>query len=70
MNNWKTTLISFREYPGTVNGRRGIFQGDSPSPLLFVLCMVPLTLILRGVNARYGSKGRTTRINHFLSWMI
>ena len=27
--------------------RRGIFQNDSLSSLLFVLCMVPLTWLLR-----------------------
>ena len=30
-----------------VNIRRRIFQGDSLSPLLFVICMIPLTNVLR-----------------------
>ena len=38
---------------GEVNVTRGIFQGDSLSPLLFVLSMVPLSLILKKVNACY-----------------
>ena len=33
--------------------KRGIFQGDSLSPLLFVLSMVSLLFILRKVNASY-----------------
>ena len=31
----------------------GIYQGDSLSPLLFVLSMVPLSLILIKVSASY-----------------
>ena len=45
MNSWKMKLISSGEYLGTVNIRRGIFQGDSLSPLLFVISMIPLTLL-------------------------
>ena len=44
---------------GKVDIRREIFQGDSLSPLLFVLCMIPLTWLLRGARADYrcGNKG-------------
>ena len=38
---------------GNVEIRRGIFQGDSFSPLFFVLCVVPLSLMLRKVKFRY-----------------
>ena len=31
---------------GTVHIKRGIFQGDSLSPLLFVMIMIPLSMIL------------------------
>ena len=39
--------------------KRGIFQRDSLSPLLFVLSLVPLSLILKKINACYkwGKKG-------------
>ena len=50
MEQWKLSLMSNGEDLGEVNVKRGIFQGDSLSPLLFVLSMVPLTLILRKVN--------------------
>ena len=50
MEPWKLSLTSNGEDPGKVNVKRGIFQGYSSSPLLFVLSMVPLALILRKVN--------------------
>ena len=44
MMNWKTVLTSGGTDLGQVDIRRGIFQGDSLSPLLFILIMLPLTL--------------------------
>ena len=45
----------------TVNIRRGIFQADS---YLFVICMIPLTHVLRKAKARYTLGGE--KINHLL----
>ena len=53
MSKWMVQLTSSGEILGTVNIRRGIFQGDSFSPLLFVICMIPLTEILRKVKMGY-----------------
>jgi len=36
---------------GTFNIRRGIFQGGSLSPLLFVVALVPLSMVLRQTKA-------------------
>ena len=47
MKNWRTTLMSNGQNLGDVNIRRGIFQRDSLSPLLFVACLIPLSVILR-----------------------
>ena len=51
---------------GTVNIRRGIFQGDSLSPLLFVLTLIPLTMVLRDVKAGYDLGGKIGRVDHLL----
>ena len=53
MVNWKTELTSCGETLGLVDIRRGIFQGDSLSPFIFAVCMVPLTKILQNVKAGY-----------------
>ena len=34
-----------------IDVKRGIFQGDSLSPLIFVVCMIPLSLLLKAVKA-------------------
>ena len=66
MMKWKTELSACGESVGEVNIRRGIFQGDSLSPLLFVLCVAPLSLILRKVKAGYEFQGHKEKINHLL----
>ena len=66
MDSWKTELTSSGESWGQVNTRRGIFQGDSLSPLLFVICMIPLSLVLRKVKAGYEFRGKQLKINHLL----
>ena len=65
MANWQTALNSYRESLAKVNIRRGIFQGDSLSPLLFLICMIPLTHVLRKAKARY-TLGGGEKINHHL----
>ena len=53
MEQWKLSLTSNGENLGEVDVKRGIFQRDSLSPLLFVLSMLSLSLILKKVNASY-----------------
>jgi hypothetical protein len=42
----------------------GIFQGDSLSPLLFCLCLIPLTEQLNGLNTGYEENTTKTKISH------
>ena len=49
-----------------VNIRRGIFQGDSLSRLLFVACLLPLTHILRDAAPGYHFASNGKKINHLL----
>ena len=53
MVNWKTELTSCGETLRLVDIKRDIFQGDSLSPLIFTVCMVPLTKILQDAKAGY-----------------
>ena len=46
----------------TINIKRGIFQGESLSPLLFCISLVPLSLELN--SSGYGYKIRAERITH------
>ena len=66
MLNWETELTSGNERLGTVKIKRGIFQGDSLSPLLFVLALMPLSMILRKVKAGYEFRKGSPVINHLL----
>ena len=66
MNNWRTTIFSGGKQLGTVEIKRGIFQGDAFSPLLFVIALIPLSMALResGMGYKLGKTGPT--INHLL----
>ena len=66
MVQWKLSLTSNGEELGDVNVKRGIFQGDSLSPLLFVLSMIPLSSLLRKVNVFYEWGKKEYKLNHLL----
>ena len=66
MQQWRLSLTANGEDLGEVNVKRGIFQGDSLSPMLFVLSMVPLSLILKKVNACYKWGKKEYKLNHLL----
>ena len=66
MERWRCELSASGKVLGDIRIRRGIFQGDSLSPLLFVICMIPLTLVLREMKAGYEFKDGGGKINHLL----
>ena len=49
VKNWKTNLICSNTELGAVDINRGIFQGDSLSPLLIALFLLTLALVLRKI---------------------
>ena len=46
MAQWRTELMTGRQTLGIVNIRRGIFQGGSLSSLLFVVSLIPLSMVI------------------------
>ena len=40
---WKTAFTLYGSFIGHVKIKRGTFQGGSLSPLLFVMCLFPLS---------------------------
>ena len=64
MNKWKTNLYADGKLLGSVSIRRGIFQGDSFSPLLFVIALLPLTHILRETGMGYQLEKNEAKVNH------
>ena len=66
MKNWKTNLICNNTYLGTVKINRGFFQGDSLSLLLFVVSLLPLTLVLRKMEQGYSFGKEKSNLNRLL----
>ena len=63
---WLTVLFSGKNILGKVNIRRGIFQGDCLSPLLFVVALITVTIILRTLKQGNSFGKGKERLNHLL----
>ena len=66
MTKWKVHLNAGDKVLGDVNVKRGILQGDSLSSLLFVICLIPMSLILRKMKAGYSLGKNQPKLNHLL----
>ena len=66
MANFEDSVDINQEALGTVDMKRRIFQGDSLPPLLFVIIMIPLSMVLRDTKAGYQLKKGGCKINHLL----
>ena len=64
MNKWKTNLYADAKLIGSMPIKRGIFQGDSFSPLLFVIVLLPLTHILREIGMGYQLENNGAKLSH------
>ena len=67
---WKTVrvvLIAKGETRAKVKIQRDISLGDSLSPLLFVIAMIPLNNILRKYTGGYKFARLQEKINHFIN---
>ena len=64
MIDWKTELIPGDTSLGGVNINRGILQGDSLSLLVFILSLIPLTLVLRQVKQGYSFLKGKSKLNY------
>ena len=66
MEKWKVMVCSGNFELGEVEIKRGIFQGDFLTPLVFVLALIPLRLILRKAKVAYEFSESKEKINHLL----
>ena len=63
MEKWRVMLCAGNS---ELEKSRDIFQGESLSPLVFVLALIPLSLILRKAKAAYEFSRSKEKINNLL----
>ena len=70
MRKWNTELTTSNQRLGNVKIRRGMFQGDRMSSLLFVLAVIALILVLRQTKACYELKKGGKKLITYYLWKI
>ena len=66
MKTWRVELTAGGRSIAKTKIQRRIFQGDTLSPLLFIIAMMPLNHILRKCTARYKLSRLQEKINHLM----
>ena len=66
MKKCKPLLNSNKSNLSEVEVNKGIFEGDSLPPLIFVICMIPLSLFLRQVKTSNEWGRKEFKLNHLL----
>ena len=66
MKPWRLDLTCNNQTLGGVDVKQGRFQGDSLSSLSFVLCLIPLTVVLHKPESAYRFLSNKKKINHLL----
>lgn len=66
MKNWNVELKSGRKTLGEVKINKGIFQVDSLLPILFVISLIPLSVLLRDLKTGHLLEEFREKINHLL----
>ena len=66
MQTWRVELTAGGRSLAETKIQRGIFQGDTLSPLLFIIAKMPLNHILRKCAARYKLSRSQEKINHLM----
>ena len=61
-------IIFSNQQLGKVNIKRGIFQGDALSPLLFFVAMIPLTHVLRKIKSGYEFTKSKEKSTTYYTW--
>jgi hypothetical protein len=64
MSNWKIEEKVIETDDSEI--QCGIFQGDTLSPLLFCICLIPLTEKLNKLNTGYEEHTTRTKVSHWL----
>ena len=69
---WKVMLCLGNPELGELEIKQGIFQGDALFPLVFVLALIPLSLIFKKLKAAYefSESKEQRRLTIFYLWMI